>query len=593
LTTGLRQKLAIAPLKLHVKTTLVISVVFVAVLSVIGYFSDLAISRLSDQRERQQAQLVAIRVASTVEHHLKASHRRLKGRDPATADSLIPNWQEVEDQVLDVIFPSNPQLTQVRVFFRGGSTGWVESVTLPPDIGSAAAPEEAEAEQPLDSARVTRIAVQGKNRMITAVAPVVSPLDTGGPNRQIGAVSILFSIDETQSSAAVFRGLIWPLLLLAIIAITLITYLLFRQIVYRPIDSLLLAMSRVGDGDLGVEVKPSASDEIGALTRGFNEMLGRIREMTEQLSQEQRRLEERVVEATGEIAERKGQLEDANLRLFEMQRQLSQLERLAAAGQLAAQFAHEVGTPLNLISGHVQLLRARASDERMIRRLDVISGQIDRIATIVRSMLDSTRHPHPRFAPTNLNSLLTDILDAAMPTLTARNVVLKADLARTLREVEADPDQMQQVFINLVNNSLDAMPLGGTLGVSTRQEDDSIIVELTDSGEGIPADQLDLIFDPLFTTKEGGGTGLGLTIVKQIISEHQGSVVVTSVPKEGTTFRITLPLRISRETGNPAEGKSEYSDTTPTLAHVTGEGEPIAVTIDSAVRLKSEKDSRN
>ena len=116
--------------------------------------------------------------------------------------------------------------------------------------------------------------------------------------------------------------------LLAIIAITLMTYFLFRHIVYKPIDSLLLAMSTAEAGNLSVEVPPQAPDEIGLLTSRFNRMLGRIRQMTEQLNLEQRVLEVRVKEATAEIAERKEQLEDANLQLFEMQRQLTQLERL-------------------------------------------------------------------------------------------------------------------------------------------------------------------------------------------------------------------------------------------------------------------------
>src|SRR5262249_55454535 len=185
--------------------------------------------------------------------------------------------------------------------------------------------------------------------------------------------------NEKQSSAAALRRLIWPLMLLAIVAITLTTYFLFRLIVYKPIDSLLLAMSKAEAGNLSVEVPPQSPDEIGLLTARFNRMLGRIRQMTDQLNLEQRALEGRVKEATAEIAERKEQLEEANLQLFEMQRQLTQLERMAAAGQLAAQFAHEVGTPLNLISGHVQLLRDRTTDERVIKRLDVIAGQIERI----------------------------------------------------------------------------------------------------------------------------------------------------------------------------------------------------------------------
>ena len=238
------------------------------------------------------------------------------------------------------------------------------------------------------------------------------------------------------------------------------TYFLFRHIVYKPIDNLLLAMSKAEAGDLAAEVEPTAPDEIGLLTSRFNRMLGRIRQMTEQLNLEQRRLEDRVHEATAEIADRKEQLEEANLELFEMQRQLTQLERLAASGQLAAQFAHEVGTPLNLISGHVQLLRARTNDERTVKRLDIIAGQIERITHIVHSMLDSTRRPRPQFESIGINSLLVRILDAAQPTLVARNVELQTEMGDDLPSIEADPDQLQQVFINLINNSLDAMPDG-------------------------------------------------------------------------------------------------------------------------------------
>ncbi|MGH9822636.1 MAG: sensor histidine kinase, partial [Blastocatellia bacterium] len=271
-------------------------------------------------------------------------------------------------------------------------------------------------------------------------------------------------------------------------------------------------------------------------------MLARIRGMTDQLNIHQRRLEERVQEATAEIADRKEQLEEANLELFEMQRQLTQLERLAAAGQLAAQFAHEVGTPLNLISGHVQLLRARASDERVIKRLDVIGGQIERITNIVRSMLDSTRRPKPKLEPVDVNVVLMRIIDATQPTLTARGVNLQSCLQEEIPRIEADPDQLQQVFINLINNSLDAMPGGGTLNVTTKARQESVEIELSDSGEGIEEDQIDLIFDPLFSTKHSKGTGLGLTIVKQIILDHGGTIEVQSELGMGTLFRIALPV---------------------------------------------------
>ncbi|MEK6405349.1 MAG: ATP-binding protein [Acidobacteriota bacterium] len=564
-----KRSLKLPPLKLHTRTTLVTSGVLVIVFAVIAILSDLAITKVSDRQERDQAQLLATRVADTVEHHIKRQKIRIERRkktaqfqEEAEATTTIPDWSDVQEEIEDTIGKTNPQLTEVRVFQRVASGRWEERIRIPVDAGSLPAEEEKAASQQINTSKVVSVRQVGTNKLITATAGV-NVLDAAGPTH-FGTVNVLLTFDESRSSAAELRRLMWPLMLLAIISITLMTYFLFKHMVYKPIDSLLLAMSKAEAGDLAAEVESAAPDEIGLLTSRFNRMLGRIRQMTQQLNLEQRRLEDRVHEATGEIAERKEQLEEANLRLFEMQRQLTQLERLAAAGQLAAQFAHEVGTPLNLISGHVQLLRARARDERVMQRLDIIAGQIERITTIVRSMLDSTRRPVPRLEPADINSLLAQILDATQPTLVARNVELQTDIGERLPPIQADADQLQQVFINLINNSLDAMPLGGKLRVSTCLDGDSVVIELADSGEGIAEDQIDLIFDPLFSTKRGRGTGLGLTIVKQIISEHNGEVEVESDPGRETTVRIRLSLdaaklRVPSEAAEASDGNGSSS----------------------------------
>lgn len=561
----------IPPLKLHTRTTIVTSAVLVGVFAVIAIFSDLAITRLSDQHDRQQAQLLATRVADAVEQHIKREKIRIERRrknqkapaDETEATTTIPDWSDVQEEIEATIAKNNPELTEVRVFQRVSPGKWTEPIRIPPDAGPLPVEQEQAVSQRIESSKVLSVRQQGSNKLITATAGIYV-LEAGGPTH-FGTVDVLLTFEEGRSTAAELRRLMWPLMLLAIISITLMTYFLFRHMVYKPIDSLLLAMAKAEGGDLAVEVEPGTPDEIGRLGSRFNRMLGRIRQMTEQLNLEQRRLEDRVHEATGEIAERKEQLEDANLRLFEMQRQLTQLERLAAAGQLAAQFAHEVGTPLNLISGHVQLLRARARDERVIMRLDIIAGQIERITNIVRSMLDSTRRPVPQLELVDVNSLLAQILDATQPTLVARNVSLETNLFESLPSIQADPDQLQQVFINLINNSLDAMPKGGLLNVSTALDREWVSITLADSGEGIAPNQIDLIFDPMFSTKHGRGTGLGLTIVQQIISEHNGEVEVESEPGQ-TAFRIRLPLSSARHTPtSEASDLVELAATSPAL----------------------------
>lgn len=561
----LRNPFKFRSLKLHTKTTIFISAVLIVVFAVIAYFYDEFTTRISKGRELALAQVAALHVADTVEFHMKRGERR-KGKE-GTQDEESFNWSEVQDYINGVMMNGKPQPSdllnmpspsEVRVFLLE-SNRWEEKVRLPDDAGPPFLtppfdnPVTSGSRREAQPSRILLVGEQGQTRLVSAMARVYSPVDNGG-SREIADVTVLLAFDEKASVAARLRRLVWPLMALAIIAITLITFLLFRRIIYHPIDKLLLAMSRAEAGDLAAEVEPATSDEIGLLTSRFNRMLGRIRAMTDQLSGHQRVLEERVTEATAEIAERKEQLEDANLQLFEMQRQLTQLERLAGAGQLAAQFAHEVGTPLNLISGHVQLLRARTTDERVIKRLDVIAGQIERITSIVRSMLDSTRKPKPQFEQVAINALLARILDATQPTLAARGVELTTNMADHLPMIEADPDQLQQVFINLINNSLDAMPAGGMLTISTLQRGQGVEIDLSDTGEGIKRDDIELIFDPLFTTKPGLGTGLGLTIVKQIIADHGGAVEVESEAGRGATFRITLPIS-AREA--PSSGTRE------------------------------------
>jgi two-component system, NtrC family, sensor kinase len=385
---------------------------------------------------------------------------------------------------------------------------------------------------------------EGRRAVIYAAAPLFDG------KRFEGVVSLTTTRLPVSPLA---RRLIWltvALLVVALLGVTALLYFIFGHVIYRPLDALLGAMSEVKAGNLGVTAPVRARDEFGQLATVFNHMLARLRAMTEERAAHQTQLEERVREATAELAERNteldernAQLEEANAALFEMQRELTRFERLAAAGQLAAQFAHEVGTPLNLISGHVQLLAARTEDEKARERLDLIASQIARIERIVRHLLDATRRPRPQLAPTDLNALLRRIFDVTAPTLAVRGVELETSLDESLPPVLADAEQLQQVFLNLINNSLDAMPHGGRLSVTTSARDGFAEVGCRDTGTGISSDIRERIFDPLFTTKASGrGSGLGLTVVQKIIQEHGGQVEVRSELEQGAEFLISLPL---------------------------------------------------
>ncbi len=316
-------------------------------------------------------------------------------------------------------------------------------------------------------------------------------------------------------------------------------YLLFQRVVYPPLERLLSAMERVEAGDLNVTVS-APPDEFGTLAAGFNSMIGQIREMSAERTRQNETLQLKVREATGELVNKNEQLESANLELFRASRRMSELERLAAAGQTAAQFAHEVGTPLNLISGHVQLLKSRfEAGSKDLDRLRTVNSQIERIEKIVREMLDRTRFGESVHVPLNLNEILRKIFDTIEATLDESGVQLISRLADDLPLISGDADRLQQVFLNLVSNALDAMRENGRLTISTASDKDRVIVEVSDNGLGIDEETRSQIFRPLFTTKKRGhGTGIGLFVVTQILQEHHAEISVESEPGNGSRFTI-------------------------------------------------------
>jgi two-component system, NtrC family, sensor kinase len=270
------------------------------------------------------------------------------------------------------------------------------------------------------------------------------------------------------------------------------------------------------------------------LAESFNRMLRRIRNFNAEL-------QEKVAQATAELRELNG-------KLFEARREMGRLERLAAVGEVAAMVAHEVGTPLTSVSGHLQLLAEEAQEPRVRERLSVIEMHIGRAIATVQGFLDSARFPAPNRRPVQMNALIQEVLALASPGIGRQHgIQVVTKLSPELPEVFADGNQLRQVLLNLVTNALDAMPEGGRLSLRTRPVFGadgmvSVQVQIADTGLGIPPEDLRRIFDPFFTTKgPGQGTGLGLAICQRIVKAHLGSLEVQSEQGRGTTLLMTLP----------------------------------------------------
>ena len=223
--------------------------------------------------------------------------------------------------------------------------------------------------------------------------------------------------------------------------------------------------------------------------------------------------------------------------------QLRQAERLAELGTLASGMAHEIGTPMNVILGRAEYLLQRAADEGMKKGLATIITQVERITKVMNQLLAFARRRTPERRAVDLAKIVDDTLEMFQERIAQSHITVAKTIESSLPPVHADQDQLIQVLINLVMNSLHAMPEGGRLGVSLAREDRYVRLEVADTGHGMPEEIREKVFDPFFTTKDfGKGTGLGLTVVKGIIEEHGGTIALESAVEKGTTFTIRLPI---------------------------------------------------
>jgi signal transduction histidine kinase len=217
--------------------------------------------------------------------------------------------------------------------------------------------------------------------------------------------------------------------------------------------------------------------------------------------------------------------------------------RLSASSRITRGVAHEVKNPINAIVLHLQLLQGklREVDPATRRHMDIIGNEIHRLDRVVQILVDFTRPRDLHLEETDLRRLLEDGVQLAGPDAGRHGVTMTCELPSDPLMVKVDTDFIKQAMLNVVLNGVQAMPNGGTLVVSARREDDMVVTEIHDQGEGIPPDAQDKIFELYFTTKKEG-TGIGLAQTYQILQWHYGSVDFESVEGKGTTFRLRLPL---------------------------------------------------
>jgi signal transduction histidine kinase len=320
-----------------------------------------------------------------------------------------------------------------------------------------------------------------------------------------------------------------------IVLVTLLVDLTTRALVHHPVAEIRRTMVEAAQGHLGSRAALVRRDELGAVASGLNEMLDRLEDFNAALH-------DRVRDATEELRLKNVQLGDSYYQMLTLREALARAERLAVIGHMAANVAHQAGTPLNLVSGYVQMLREDPGlDLRVKDRLVIVETQIRQVTNVLRTLLDQARQPLRREA-TNLADVVTRVSDLALPRLTQAGVTLDQAVPASLPALDIDVVQFELVLLALITNALDAMPAGGTLSIRAEDTGAAIRLAIADTGAGIAPDLLDRIFEPWMTTKPTGhGTGLGLGIARDVVRMHGGTIAAQNAGTGGAVFVIELP----------------------------------------------------
>lgn len=305
--------------------------------------------------------------------------------------------------------------------------------------------------------------------------------------------------------------------LLAFLGTTVVVGMILGTVhVSRPIARLLAGVRHIREGDFRTTVQPGRNDEIGELVKEFNVMIGTLAQMRERIEAE---------------AEARSRLEIG----------LQHVDKLVTIGQLSAGLAHDIGSPLQVLSGRAATLQEHA-DPEVRRQAGLLVAQCDRITRVVEQLLSVGRRKPAAVGPCDLVVPVVAVIDLLAGEARRRKVTLELETDEHSHDIIGDVDQLQQVTLNLLRNALAATPAGGTITVRVDRVGESVRLVVRDTGPGIDRDTQARLFEPFFTTRAAeGGTGLGLAVVRSIADEHRAKIDVYSEPGSGAEFVVSFP----------------------------------------------------
>lgn len=381
-----------------------------------------------------------------------------------------------------------------------------------------------------------------------------------------GILKVTFSLDAIDEKVWAQAADTIRIAAFAVLFAVLFMVLIADALVGRPLESLARTMGEVSGGALHRRVESRGPPEVRFVSSSFNAMLDKLEEADKAARSFNERLEQEVASATQALSEQNAALAQLNALLVRAREDLAHRERLAALGQLAAQLAHEVGTPLSSVNGHLQLALAGPEVPLQTReRLVIATQEIQRVSRIIRDYLDSTRRQDPEVTELDVERTIREAVEVGRGGGGSRAAQVGIDVASAAARWRTDEGIMRQVLVNLVANALDAVAQKGegSVRVAATIEERvgpkgsvrELVLSVADTGIGLSTEQLGRMFEPFYTTKgRGKGTGLGLAICRELATSLGGRIEAASEAGRGTTFTVRVPNgdEIARRSVAPA-----------------------------------------
>jgi len=389
-----------------------------------------------------------------------------------------------------------------------------------------------------------------QHRVLGVISAIYNEPDCSTPDchahppeqKVLGVLDIGMSLKDVDTEVQGAQNQMIFFAVIAFLVISVTIGISIRRYVTRPVRELVTGTKKIAEGDMSYTIPIRTEGEIAQLAASFNQMTSDLKKADEKLIDWGKTLEQKVEQRTEELRK--------------TEYQLIRSDKVASLGKLAAGVAHEINSPLTgILTYSSLLLQGKPEDDPDKEDLEVIVNETNRCKNIVKGLLDFARQTEPQKTLSDINQVVQKSIDLISHQAGLQNVKIEKKIRPEIPKMMIDAGQIQQVFINMLLNAIEAMPEGGSLTVSTEIEEKRAVVRFSDTGVGIPEENLPKILDPFFTTKEQGrGTGLGLSVSYGIVERHRGKLEVKSKVGKGTTFTVKLPITEKRPESE-AKGK--------------------------------------